>query len=56
MILRPLSGRVEIGLGDGTVRRLGPGGDMPAEDLEGKGHTALTVGHEPRIAVAIPPA
>jgi quercetin dioxygenase-like cupin family protein len=49
-----LSGHVEIGLGDGTVRRLGPGDVMLAEDLTGKGHTTRTVGNEPRVSVAIP--
>lgn len=49
-----LSGQVEIGTGDGTVRRLGPGDVMLAEDLTGRGHTTRAVGSEPRVSVAIP--
>ena len=49
-----LSGQVEIGLGDGTVRRLGPGDIILAEDLTGRGHTTRAVGDEPRISIAIP--
>jgi hypothetical protein len=36
-----LSGSVEIGIGDGTVRTFGPGDLFLAEDLTGQGHTAL---------------
>jgi hypothetical protein len=49
-----LSGQVEIGIGDGTVRRLGPGDVMLAEDLTGQGHTTRAVGNEPRLSAAIP--
>ena len=49
-----LSGQVEIGLGDGTLRRLGPGDVMLAEDLNGQGHTLRVVGDEPRIMATIP--
>ena len=49
-----LTGQVEIGLGDGTVKRLGPGDVMLAEDLTGKGHTTRAVGSETRLSVAIP--
>ncbi len=34
-----LVGGVEIGLGDGSVHRFGPGEGILAEDLTGKGHT-----------------
>lgn len=51
-----LAGHVEIGLSDGTVWRLGPDDAMPAGDLTSKGHTTRTIGNEPRISVAIPPA
>lgn len=49
-----LSGQVEIAIGDGTVRRLGPGDVMLAEDLTGRGHTTRVVGNGPRVSVAIP--
>ena len=49
-----LSGYVEIGLGDGTVHRLGPGDVMLAEDLTGQGHTTRAVGDDTRVSVAIP--
>lgn len=39
-----LSGQTEVGIGDGTVRRLGPGDMMLAEDLTGQGHTTRVVG------------
>jgi len=35
-----LSGSVEIGVGDGTVRTFGPGDVFLAEDVTGQGHTA----------------
>ncbi len=34
-----LSGRVAVGLGDGTVREFGPGDVILEEDLTGRGHT-----------------
>jgi quercetin dioxygenase-like cupin family protein len=49
-----LAGAVEIGLGDGSVQRFGPGEGLLAEDLTGKGHTTRAVGNEPRITVTIP--
>ena len=49
-----LSGEAEFGIGDGTVRRLGPGDVLLAEDLTGRGHTTRVVGSEPRVSVAIP--
>ena len=48
-----LTGNVEIAIGDGTVRTLGPGDIMLAEDLTGQGHTARVVGG-PRTMVSIP--
>lgn len=35
-----LSGSVNIGIGDGTVKTFGPGEVFLAEDLTGQGHTA----------------
>ena len=49
-----LSGEVEIGLGDGTLRRFGAGNVMLADDLTGKGHTTHAVSDAPRVSVAIP--
>ena len=36
-----LSGTVEIGIGDGTVKTFGPGDVFLAEDVTGQGHTAV---------------
>ena len=49
-----VSGEVEIGLGDGTVHRFGPGHVTLAEDLTGQGHTTRSVGSEPRVSATIP--
>jgi quercetin dioxygenase-like cupin family protein len=49
-----LSGQVEIGLGDGSVHRFGPGHVNLAEDLTGKGHTTRVIGDQPRVTATIP--
>ena len=49
-----LSGEVEIGLGDGSVHRFGPGHVNLAEDLTGRGHTTRVVGNEPRVTATVP--
>lgn len=49
-----LSGEMEIGLGDGTLRRFGAGDVLLAEDLTGKGHTTRVVGSQPRMTCTIP--
>jgi quercetin dioxygenase-like cupin family protein len=49
-----LSGEMEIGLGDGTSRRFGPGDILWAEDLTGRGHTYRITSDEPRLSVAVP--
>lgn len=49
-----IEGEVEIGLGDGTVHRFGPGHVTLAEDLTGKGHTTRVVGDKPRLTATIP--
>ena len=49
-----LSGQAEIQIGDGTVRRFGPGDVMLADDLTGHGHITRVVGGAPRVYVAIP--
>src|SRR6185295_9792695 len=48
-----LSGEAEIGLGDGTIHRLGPGDVNMAEDLTGHGHTTRVVGQVPRVTATI---
>jgi len=49
-----LTGAVDIEIGDGTVRRLGPGDILIAEDLTGQGHGTREVGPEPRVSVFVP--
>lgn len=49
-----LSGEFEIGVGDGKVRRLGPGTVLLAEDLTGQGHTTRVVGNETRVSIVVP--
>src|SRR2546426_9732264 len=49
-----LSGEAEIGLGDGTIHRLGPGDVNMAEDLTGHGHTTRGGGPVPRGTAPIP--
>ncbi len=48
-----LSGTVEFAVGDGTVRRCGPGDVVLAEDMTGQGHTSRNLA-EHRIMAAIP--
>ncbi|MGH7932165.1 MAG: hypothetical protein ACREQN_03250 [Candidatus Binataceae bacterium] len=49
-----VSGQVEIGFGDGTVRRFGPGQARLVEDTTGKGHTTRYIGPGPVITATIP--
>jgi hypothetical protein len=49
-----LTGSVDIELGDGTVRRLGPGAILLAEDTTGEGHISRAVAGEPRTCLFIP--
>ena len=49
-----LSGGMEIGLADGTVRSFGPGDVLVAEDVTGQGHTTRMIGDEPRVSATIP--
>jgi quercetin dioxygenase-like cupin family protein len=49
-----LAGAVDIEIGDGTVRRIGPGDILIAEDLSGEGHETREVGPEARISVFVP--
>src|SRR5215472_5293501 len=48
-----LAGRMEIGIGDGTKRRFGPGDVVLADDLTGQGHTTRSLG-VPRISATVP--
>lgn len=49
-----LSGEAEIEVADGTVKRVGPGDVLLAEDLTGTGHTTRVVSDEPRVYVVVP--
>lgn len=49
-----LSGQIEIGLGDGSTSRYGPGDARLVEDTTGKGHTTRVVGDQPSITAVIP--
>src|SRR5438034_9242856 len=51
-----LSGGVDIEISDGTVKRLGPGDILNAEDTKGQGHVTREVGQEERDAVLVPPS
>lgn len=42
-----LGGRLEVEVGDGEVRHVGPGQVVLLEDLEGTGHTTRVVGDGP---------
>ena len=49
-----LSGQMEIGIGDGTLRMLGPGDILQVEDLTGQGHTTRSVGARVSATVPLP--
>jgi len=49
-----LTGAVDIETGDGTVRRLGPGDILLAEDTTGRGHKSRNVDGQPRQCLFIP--
>lgn len=49
-----LTGSVEIEVGDGTRRTLGPGEILLAEDVDGEGHISRNVGGEARSCLFIP--
>jgi hypothetical protein len=49
-----ISGELEIGFGDGTVRRFGPGDARLVEDTTGQGHTTRFIGSGPVITAVIP--
>ena len=49
-----LTGSVDIEVGDGTVRRLGPGDVLLAEDTTGQGHISRAVDGQPRTCLFLP--
>ena len=49
-----LSGQLEIGVGDGSVRRLGAGDMLMVEDLTGHGHTTRASESEPTAIAVVP--
>ena len=49
-----ISGTIDVGLEDGTIKRFGPGDARLVEDTIGKGHTTLVRGNEPAITAVIP--
>lgn len=49
-----LTGSVDLEVGDGTVRRLGPGEVLLAEDTTGQGHKSRAVAGEARTCLFIP--
>ena len=49
-----LCGAVDITIGDGTLRRIGPGDILIAEDLSGQGHETREVGSKRRVSVFVP--
>lgn len=49
-----LSGRLEIGLGDGSKHLFGPGDARLVEDTTGQGHTTRVHGNQPCLTATIP--
>ncbi len=49
-----LTGSVELEVGDGTQRLLGPGEILLAEDTTGRGHKSRAVCNQPRTCLFIP--
>lgn len=49
-----LGGEAEIEVGDGTVKRIGPGDVLLADDLTGQGHITRVVGEQPRFYAVVP--
>jgi hypothetical protein len=48
-----LAGEIEIEVGDGEVRRFGPGNVLLAEDTDGRGHTTRAVSAGPVRAAVV---
>lgn len=49
-----LAGEAEIEVGDGTVKRIGPGDVLLADDLTGQGHITRAIGEQPRFYAVVP--
>jgi len=49
-----LKGEMEIGIGDGSTRRFGPGDLFLAEDTTGHGHTIRSLKEEALVMLFIP--
>ena len=49
-----LEGEAEIEVGDGMVKRVGPGDVLLAEDLTGQGHITRVVGSQARFYAVVP--
>ena len=49
-----LTGSIELGLPDGTLKQYGPGTVLLAEDLTGTGHSTRVIGDESRFTITIP--
>ena len=52
-VLMLSGGEVEIEVGDGSKRRLGPGDILLAEDTTGRGHISRAVDDQPRVSIFI---
>ena len=48
-----LAGAVDIEIGDGTIRRFGPGTILFAEDTTGRGHVSRAVDGQSRTSVFV---
>lgn len=48
-----LEGEVDVEIGDGTVRRFGPGDVLLAEDTTGRGHVSRAVDNQPRKSIFV---
>ena len=46
-------GQLEIEVGDGSIRRFGPGDVFLAEDTTGRGHISRSIGNKPRTTLFI---
>lgn len=54
MYLIPVQGTSEVTVGDGEVRRFGPGTILLMDDTTGKGHITKVVGDTDHVALTIP--
>ena len=54
MYLIALKGMSQVTVGDGEVRRFGPGSVLLMDDATGKGHITEAVGSEDHVALVVP--